>query len=100
MWVRIPLLSIKLGTIDTVIKNALIRLSIQLSNACCQCYNGGKSIFGISNGVSNKILSGNSKAFFTHCFEHVLNLAVGYIVKNVWFSKDSIYTTHEISNLI
>ena len=55
---------------------------------------------GIKNGVSNKILSENPKAFFTNCFGHTLNLAVGDMVKNVWFLKDSMDTTYEISNLI
>ena len=55
---------------------------------------------GIKNGVSDKILSENPKAFFTHCFGHALNLAVGDMVRNVRFSKDSMDTTYKISNLI
>ena len=47
-----------------------------------------------------KILSENPKAFFTHCFEHDFNLAVGDMVKNVRFLKDSMNTRYEISNLI
>ena len=55
---------------------------------------------GIKNGVSDKILSENPKAFFTHCFGHALNLAVGDMVRNVRFSKDSMDTTYQIFNLI
>ena len=55
---------------------------------------------GIKNGVSNKILSENPKAFFTQCFGHALNLAVGDMVKNVRFFKDSMNIAYEISNLI
>ena len=55
---------------------------------------------GIKNGVSNKSLSENPKAFFKHCFGCALNLAVGDILKNVRFLKDSMGTTYEISNLI
>ena len=69
-------------------------------NACGQCYDGAKFMCGIKNGVSDKILSENPKAFFTHCFGHALNLAVGDMVRNVRFSKDSMDTTYEISNLI
>ena len=54
----------------------------------------------VSNGVSNKILSENPNAFFTHCFGHALNLAVVDIVKNVQFLSKNIETTHKISNLI
>ena len=50
----------------------------------------------IKNGVSNKILSENPKAFFTHCFVHALNFAAGEMVKNVRFLKDSTDTAYEI----
>ena len=71
----------------------MIRLNIPLSNARGQCYDGAKNTCGIKNGVSNKILSKNPKAFFIHCFGHALNLAVGGMVKNVRFLKDSMDTT-------
>ena len=53
----------------------------------------------IINGVFDKILWEKPKAFFTHCFSHALNMAVGDMVKNVRFLKDSMDTTYEISNL-
>ena len=61
---------------------------------------GAKNMYGIKNGVSNKILSENPKAFFTRCFGHALNLAVGDMVKNARFLKDSMDTTYDNSNLI
>ena len=91
--------NIKADTLVTVIKDVLIRLNIPLSNARGQCYNGANNMYGIKNGVSNKILSENPKAFFTHSFGHALNLAVGDMVKNVRFFKD-MDRTYEISNLI
>ena len=63
--------NIKADTPVTVIKNVLIRLNIPLSNACAQCFDGAKKMCGIKNSVSNKILSENPGAFFTHCFGHV-----------------------------
>ena len=78
----------------------MIRLNIPLSNAPGQCYDGAKNMCGIKNGVSNKILSENPEAFFTRCFGHALNLAVGDMVKNARFLKDSMDTTYDISNLI
>ena len=50
-------------------------------------------MFGIKNGVSNKSLSENPKAFFMHCFRCALNLAVGDMVKNVGFWK-IVWTQH------
>ena len=61
---------------------------------------GQRTLCGIKNGVSNKILSENPKAFFTRCFGHALNLAVGDMVKNARFLKDSMDATYDISNLI
>ena len=78
----------------------MIRLNTPLSKACGQCYDCAKNMCGIKNGVSNKILSENPEAFLTHCVGHALYLAVGDMVKNVRFLKDSMDTTYEISNLI
>ena len=61
---------------------------------------GQRTLCGIKNGASNKILSENPKAFFTHCFGHASNLVVGGMAKNVRFLKDSMDTTYKISNLI
>ena len=92
--------NIKADTLVTVIKDVLIRLNVPLSNARGQCYDGAKNMCDIKNGVSNKILSENPEAFFTRCFGHALNLAVGDMVKNARFLKDSMDTTYDISNLI
>ena len=92
--------NIKADTLVTVIKDVLITLNISLSNARGQCYDGANNMYGIKNSVSNKILSENPKAFFTRCFGHALNLAVGDMVKNVRFLKDNMGTTYEISSLI
>ena len=92
--------NIKVVTLVTVIKDVLIRLNIPLPNARGQCNDGAKIMCGIKNGVSNKILSENPKAFFRHCLGHALSLAVGDMVKYVRFLKDSMDTTYEVSNLI
>ena len=91
--------SIKADTLVTVIKDVLFRWNISLSNARGQWHDGAKNMCGIRNGVFDKILWEKPKAFFTHCFGHALNMAVGDMVKNVRFLKDSMDTTYEISNL-
>ena len=53
-------------------------------------------LIGIKNDVSNEILSENPKTFFTHYFGHALNSAVGNMVKNVRFLKESINKRYEI----
>ena len=90
----------KAGSLVTVIKHVLIRINVPLLNALSQCYDSAKNMCGIKNGASNKVLSENQKAFFTHRFGHTLNFVVANIVKNMQFLKDSRNTTYEISNLI
>ena len=92
--------NIKADTLVTVIKYVLIRFNIPLSNARGHCYDGAKNICGIKNDVSNKTSSENAETFFISCFGYALNLAVGDMVKNARFLKDSMYTNHNISNLI
>ena len=91
--------NIKANTLVKIIKDILIKLNIPLSNPRGQCCDGTKNMCGIKNGVSNNILSENPNAFFTNCFEHALNLAVGDMM-NIWFLKDSMDTTYKISDLI
>ena len=64
-----------------------------LSNACGQCYDGAKNMYG---SVSNKMLSENPKAFFTRCFGHALNLALGDMVENARFLKDNSRNINEV----
>lgn len=40
------------------------------------------------------------KSITTHSLGHALNLAVGDMVRHVWFLKDSMDLTYEISNLL
>ena len=76
----------------------MVRLNIQLSNAHGQCYDGAKNMHDIKNDVSDKILSENPKAFFTHCFGH----AVGCwrCGEECTVLIDSMYTTYGTSNLV
>ena len=92
--------NIKADILVTVTKDVFIMLKHPIIKCCDQCYDGAKNICGIKKDVSNKDLSENSKAFFTHCFGYTVNLAVGDMVKSIRFLKDSMDTTYEISRLI
>ena len=54
-------------------KHVLIRRKVPLLNARGQCFDGAKNMCNLRSDMSTQILSESSKAFFTHCFEHVLN---------------------------
>ena len=92
--------NIKADILVTVTKDVFIMLKHPIIKCCDQCYDGAKNICGIKKDVSNKDLSKNSKAFFTHCFGYTVNLAVGDMVKSIRFLKDSMDATCEISRLI
>ena len=55
---------------------------------------------GIRNGVAKHISDREPRAVFTHCYGHVLNLAVSDTVKKSKVMKSSLETVNEISKLI
>ncbi len=67
---------ISASTIFSVINNCLLRLNLQWNRCRGQCFDGASNMTGIRNGVATKILQLESRALFTHCYGHSLNLAV------------------------
>ena len=65
-----------------------------------QCYDGASVMTGIRNGVSTNITKEESRAVFTHCYGHSLNLAINDIVKNCRLMKSTMDVVTEISKLI
>ncbi len=55
---------------------------------------------GMRNGVATKILQLESRALFTHCYGHSLNLAVCDTIKNSKVARDALDTSFEITKLI
>jgi len=75
-------------------------MSITLSKCRSQCYDGCSTMKGKKAGVAKQIKDIESKALFTHCFTHFLNLAVGDVIKSSKVMKDALETSHEITKLI
>ena len=65
-----------------------------------QCYDGCSTMAGEKSGVAKQIKEEESRALFTHCYMHLLNLAVGDVNKNSKLMKDALETPHEITKLI
>ena len=65
-----------------------------------QCYDGCSTMAGEKSGVAKQIKEEESRAPFTHCYTHLLNIAVGDAIKNSKLMKDALETTHEIKKLI
>ena len=47
-----------------------------------QCYDGASEMTGKKNGVSTSITKEESRAVFTHCYRHSLNLAINEEMKS------------------
>ena len=55
---------------------------------------------GSRRGVAHQILDEESRALFTHCYGHSLNLAMCDTLKSCKLACDALDTTNEISKLI
>ncbi len=91
---------ISANTIFSVITDCLLRMNLQWNRCRGQCFDGAANMTGIRNGVATKILQLESRALFTHCYGHSLNLAVCDTIKNSKVARDALDTSFEITKLI
>ena len=59
------------------VTEALTSFGLDLQNCRDQGFDGAGAVSGDVNGLSALILRENSKALYTHCASHRLNLAIG-----------------------
>nr|XP_047127703.1 52 kDa repressor of the inhibitor of the protein kinase-like [Hydra vulgaris] len=59
-----------------VLLNCVSNLNLDIKNGRGQGYDGASSVSGYINGLSAQVLNINSKALYTHCHSHELNLSV------------------------
>jgi len=55
---------------------------------------------GAHNGVATKLLQEESRALYTHCYAHTLNLAVADTIKKSKLCRDALDTAFEVTHLI
>ena len=55
---------------------------------------------GIRSGLAKRVQDEESRAVYTHCYTHSLNLAASDSVRNSRLMKSALETTHEITKLI
>lgn len=92
--------SIDAAHLFSIIKDCLLRFNLPLSKLRGQCYDGCSTMSGIRSGVAKRVQDEESRAVFTHCYSHSLNLAASDSVKNSQLMKSALETTHEITKLI
>ena len=84
----------------STIKDVLIRLNLSFTRCRGQCYDGANNMRGAKNGVSKQIMDIESRALYTHCYGHSLNLTAGDAIKGCKVLQDTLDITFEISRLI
>ena len=62
--------SITADSLTFHIKDALLRLNVQLSQCRGQCYDGATNMSGIRSGVSIHIFKEEKQVVYTHCYAH------------------------------
>ena len=92
--------SITSAALVTIIEDTLLRMNIKLEHCRGQCYDGASTMSGVRNGVATIIARKESRAIFTHCYGHALNLAVGDSIKQCHLMKSALDVVTEISKLI
>ena len=77
-----------------------LRMCLKLSKYHGQCYDGVSNMAGSKTGVAAQLPAEETRALLTHCYGHVLNLAVGDAIKESKICRDALDTAFEISRLI
>ena len=67
----------------SAIRDVLLQMNLKLVQCCGQCYDGASNMSGTRGGVARKIVDEESRALYTHCYGHALNLAVSDTVKKI-----------------
>lgn len=92
--------SIGAASLFAVIKDTMLRFNLPMSKLRGQCYDGCSTMSGLRSGVAKRVQDVESRAVFTHCYSHSLNLAASDCIKNSKFMKSALDTTYEITKLI
>ena len=86
--------------IVAAVKDVLMGLSLPISNAKAQCYDGCSIMVGSKKGVVMIIKQSQPNCLLIHCYCHALNLDVGDAIKNVPVLKESLEDVYELTKLI
>ena len=82
------------------LKDVLFRMRLKLEKCRGQCYDECSTISGAKSGVAVQIKNEESRALYTHCYAHSINLAVGDTMKSCPVLKDTIDNTYELTKLV
>ena len=92
--------SIQASVIVMAIHDTLARLNLSMTKVRGQCYDSASNMRGIRNGVNTQTQDDESRAVYTHCYGHSLNLAASDTIRQCKVMKAALETTFEISKLV
>ena len=95
-----PLERTNADQVVAILKNALLRINLNIQRARGQCYDGAATKAGEKTGVATQIKTINGKCLYAHCYGHTSNLAVGDAIKSLQCISDSLDPVGEIGNLV
>lgn len=75
-------------------------MNLSINKLRGQCYDGASAMKGAKSGVAKQINDLETRAVYTHCYGHSLNLAASDTLKESKLMKEALETTHEITKLI
>ena len=87
-------------TLAAVAKDTFTRLNLSFSKLRGQCYDSASAMKGIRSGLVPRIQEIESRAVYTHCYGHSINLAVNDALKSSKLLKDALDMTREVTKLI
>ena len=92
--------TIAASSLVSAIRDVLLRMNVNIADCRGQCYDGASNMSGARKGVATIITQEESRALYTHCYGHALNLAVADTVKQSKVCRDALDTAFEITRLI
>ncbi len=92
--------TIDAASLVSAIRDVLLRMNAKVADCRGQCYDGASNMSGARKGVAAMITKEESRAIYTHCYGHALNLAVADTVKQSKVCGDALDTAFEITRLI
>ena len=87
-------------TLVNMILDVLTRLNLSIKKFRVQCYDGASAMSGPRSGVAKKISDLESRAVFTHCYGHSLNLACMDAIKSSKVMQEALDIAREITKVV
>ena len=82
------------------LKDAVLLMFLKLDKCRAQCYDECSTMCGSKSGIAVQIKSREKRALYTHCYVHLINVAVRGTMKVCAVLKDTIHNTYELTKLV